>query len=72
MQAGDLATPRRHDRRMERERPPNLDAEYRLVHGPWPRWVLQLALWKLALRAVGVVVGLMLLLGALILGIRAF
>ena len=39
---------------MEPERPPLTDAEYRLVHGPWPRWMLQLSLVKLALRTVGV------------------
>jgi len=46
---------------MEPERPPEIEAEYRLVHGPWPHWVLQLGLVKLALRAAGVVVGLMLI-----------
>jgi hypothetical protein len=25
-----------------------LDAEFRVVHGPWPRWVLRLSLIKLA------------------------
>jgi len=40
---------------MEGKRPPDIDAEYRLVHGPWPRWALQLGLLKLALRAAGVV-----------------
>lgn len=44
---------------MEPERPPEIEAEYRLVHGPWPRWVLQLGLVKLALRAIGVVLALM-------------
>jgi hypothetical protein len=34
---------------MEPERPPELDAEYRLVRGPWPPWMLQLGLAKLAL-----------------------
>lgn len=46
---------------MEPERPPDLDAEYRLVHGPWPRWALQLGLMKLALRTAGIVVALCLL-----------
>ena len=32
---------------MPPERPPIIDAEYRLVHGPWPRWVLQFSLFKL-------------------------
>jgi hypothetical protein len=44
---------------MDPERPPDIDAEYRLVHGPWPRWALQLGLLKLALRAAGVVVVLL-------------
>lgn len=46
---------------MERERPPDVDAEYHLVHGPWPRWVLQLSLLKLALRTGAIVVALCLL-----------
>jgi hypothetical protein len=45
---------------MDRERPPELDAEYRVVHGPWPRWALQLGLLKLALRTAGVVAVLVL------------
>ncbi|HEY2357056.1 MAG TPA: hypothetical protein VGH86_06380 [Phenylobacterium sp.] len=40
---------------MDQERPPDLDAEYRVVHGPWPRWTLQLSLLKLALRTAGIV-----------------
>ena len=40
---------------MDPERPPDLDAEYRLVHGPWPRWVMQFSLLKLALRTAGIV-----------------
>ena len=46
---------------MDPERPPDLDAEYRLVHGPWPRWALQLGLLKLALRTAGIVAALCLL-----------
>jgi hypothetical protein len=46
---------------MDPERPPDIDAEYRLVHGPWPRWALQLGLLKLALRTVAIVVALCLL-----------
>jgi hypothetical protein len=34
---------------MERERPPEIDAEFRVVHGAWPRWVIQFSLLKLAL-----------------------
>ena len=33
------------------ERPPLTDAEYRLIHGPWPHWMLQMGLVKLAFRA---------------------
>lgn len=40
---------------MDDDRPPETEAEYRLVHGPWPRWMLHLGLMKLALRAGGVV-----------------
>jgi hypothetical protein len=40
---------------MDPERPPELDAEYKVIHGPWPRWVLQLSLLKLALRTAGIV-----------------
>lgn len=40
---------------MEPERPPEVDAEYRVVHGPWPRWALQLSLLKLALRTAAIV-----------------
>jgi len=32
---------------MPPERPPVTDAEYRVVHGPWPRWALHLSLIKL-------------------------
>lgn len=56
---------------MDPERPPDLDAEYRLIHGPWPRWALQLGLWKLAFRTMAVVLGLMLLAVAIVLIVRA-
>jgi hypothetical protein len=46
---------------MDPERPPDLDADYRLVHGPWPRWALQLGLLKLALRTAGIVFALCLI-----------
>jgi len=36
-----------------------------VVHGPWPRWALQLGLLKLALSAAGVV-ALMLLAAGLV------
>jgi hypothetical protein len=44
---------------MDEERPPTTEAEYRLIRGPWPRWMLQLGLLKLALRTAGVIFGLM-------------
>jgi len=52
---------------MEGKRPPDIDAQFRVVHGPWPRWALQLGLLKLALSAAGVV-ALMLLAVALVAG----
>ncbi|MFL5295050.1 MAG: hypothetical protein ACJ798_01580 [Phenylobacterium sp.] len=41
---------------MDKERPPQIDADYRLVHGPWPRWMLQVGLIKLAIRTAAIVV----------------
>jgi hypothetical protein len=46
---------------MDPERPPDIDAEYRLIHGPWPRWALQISLARLALRTAGIVAALCLL-----------
>jgi hypothetical protein len=46
---------------MDPERPPDLDADYRVVHGPWTRWTLQLGLLKLALRTGAIVLALCLL-----------
>jgi hypothetical protein len=43
---------------MDPDPPPETDAEYRLVHGPWPRWALQVGLAKLALRTAGIVLAL--------------
>jgi hypothetical protein len=34
---------------MPPERPPTTDAEFRVVHGPWPRWALHLGLLKLVI-----------------------
>ena len=60
-----------HDRRRSEQRPPDVDAEYRLVRGPWPRWALQLGLLKLALWTVAVVgVCLGLFVGAALVVIR--
>lgn len=36
------------------ERPPTTDAEFQVVHGPWPRWVMNLSLIKLIAWGVGV------------------
>jgi hypothetical protein len=46
---------------MDPERPPDVDAEYRLIHGPWPRWSYQVSLLKLALRTAGIVAALCLI-----------
>jgi hypothetical protein len=43
---------------MDPERPPDVDADYKLVHGPWPRWAMQMGLAKLALRTAGIVLAL--------------
>jgi hypothetical protein len=51
---------------MDPERPPDVDAEYRLIRGPWPRWALQLGLLKLALRTAGIVAALCLLAVAIV------
>ncbi len=40
---------------MPQERPPIIDAEFRVVHGPWPRWMLHLGLIKLMAWTAGVV-----------------
>lgn len=53
---------------MDPERPPDIDAEYRLIHGPWPRWVLQISLVKLALwTASAVAICILLFVGAFLL-----
>jgi len=61
-----LEAPRGHLSAMEPDgmepdrRPPTVDAEYRVVRGPWPRWMLHLGLIKLALRTavlVAVLIG---------------
>ena len=40
---------------MPPERPPTTDAEFQVVHGPWPRWAVSLSLVKFAAWAAGVV-----------------
>lgn len=54
---------------MDPERPPDIDAEYRVIHGPWPRWVLQFSLLKLALRTAGIVALLCLLAVLIVIGV---
>ena len=51
------------------QRPPTTDAEYRVVHEPWPRWMLQLGLIKLVAWGVlmsGAVIALALVVLALV------
>ena len=40
---------------MDEKRPPDVDAEYRVVRGPWPRWAWQIGLAKLAIWTAAVV-----------------
>jgi len=67
--AGDLRRAGRHPAPMAGKRPPEIDAEYRVLRGPWPRWALQLGLVKLALRTAGVVVALMAMAGLALLAL---
>jgi hypothetical protein len=51
---------------MPPERPPVTDAEYRVVHGPWPRWAVHLSLikliaWGAAVVGATILIGLVLL-----------
>ena len=51
---------------MPPERPPSTDAEFRVVHGPWPRWMLHLSLiklvaWGASVAAVTIIIALGLL-----------
>jgi hypothetical protein len=51
---------------MRGEPPPETDAEFRVVHGPWPRWMLHIGLikliaWGAAMSALAIVLGLILL-----------
>ena len=51
---------------MPPERPPTTDAEFRVIHGPWPRWVLHLSLikliaWGAAVTGVAILVALAIL-----------
>jgi hypothetical protein len=40
---------------MPPERPPVVDAEYRVVRGAWPRWAMHLSLFKLMAWGASVV-----------------
>lgn len=40
---------------MSHERPPETEGDFRIVHGPWPRWAMHLSLVKVALFAGAVV-----------------
>ncbi len=53
---------------MPPERPPVIDAEYRVVHGPWPRWAMHLSLIKLIAWGAGVV-GLVILIAVALLAV---
>jgi hypothetical protein len=57
---------------MDPERPPDIDAEYRLIHGPWPRWALQISLLALALRTGAIVLALCLVAVAAVVAVTAF
>ena len=48
------------------ERPPIVDAEFRVVRGPWPRWAMHLSLiklmaWGASVVGVSILIGLALL-----------
>jgi hypothetical protein len=56
---------------MPPERPPTTDAEFQVVHGPWPPWAMNFSLIKLIAWGVSVTgvtiliaLGLLALLGA--------
>lgn len=57
---------------MSPERPPIIDAEYRIVHGPWPRWALHLSLIKLIAWGAGVTAAVILLALGLLAALGAF
>jgi len=57
---------------MSPERPPSTDAEYRVIHGPWPRWMLHLSLIKLVAWGAAVAGLTILVAGALLLVFGVF
>ena len=57
---------------MPPERPPSTDAEYRVIHGPWPRWMLHLSLIKLVAWGAAVAGLTILVAGALLLVFGVF
>ena len=53
---------------MPPDRPPTTDAEFQVVHGPWPRWVMNLSLIRLIAWGAGVTgVTILIALGVLVL-----
>ncbi|RAK61055.1 hypothetical protein DJ021_15165 [Phenylobacterium hankyongense] len=56
----------------ENPRPSVVDAEYKIIHGPWPRWVLHLSLFKLAATAAAVVAVCVVLTLAVLVGLGVF
>jgi hypothetical protein len=57
---------------MPPERPPIIDAEYRVVQGPWPRWALHLGLIKLIAWGAAVVGATILVAVALLVAVGTF
>ena len=57
---------------MPAERPPTTDAEFRVVHGPWPRWAMHLSLIKLMAWGAGATGVAILLALALLVLVGAF
>lgn len=57
---------------MSFERPPTTDAEFRVVRGPWPRWVLHLSLIKLIAWGASVTGATILVAFGLLLAVGAF
>jgi hypothetical protein len=56
----------------EPPRPNIVDAEYRPIYGPWPRWMLHVGLVELSLTAAAVVVCCLLLTLALLVAMGVF
>jgi ABC-type proline/glycine betaine transport system permease subunit len=52
------------------ERPPTVDADYRVIRGPWPRWMLHMSLIHLAVRTAIIIAVLIGIAVAIILRLR--